>query len=126
MLVPMVLSRREKAWWYATIATVASVIGGLSGYAIGYYLYDAVGLPILKFYGREHALDSFMTFVHEYGVLPAVELHDRQPDGIIKIIADRIAEKSADDRRDRCDRRVPEGLLPPAEHHRHEHNVGRD
>ena len=59
MLVPMVLSRREKAWWYATIATVASVIGGILGYAIGYYLYDAVGLPILKFYGNEHALDGF-------------------------------------------------------------------
>ena len=78
MLVPMVLSRREKAWWYATIATVASVIGGLFGYAIGYYLYDAVGLPILKFYGREHALDSFMTFVHEYGV-PAVIIKGMTP-----------------------------------------------
>ena len=78
MLVPMVLSRREKAWWYATIATVASVIGGLFGYAIGYYLYDAVGLPILKFYGREHALDSFMTFVHDYGV-PAVIIKGMTP-----------------------------------------------
>ena len=78
MLVPMVLSRREKAWWYATIATVASVIGGLFGYAIGYYLYDAVGLPILKIYGREHALDSFMTFVHEYGV-PAVIIKGMTP-----------------------------------------------
>jgi membrane protein YqaA with SNARE-associated domain len=78
MLVPMVLSRREKAWWYATIATVATVIGGLFGYAIGYYLYDAVGLPILKFYGREHALDSFMTFVHEYGV-PAVIIKGMTP-----------------------------------------------
>lgn len=78
MLVPMVLSRREKAWWYATIATVASVIGGLFGYAIGYYLYDAVGLPILKFYGREHALDSFMTFVHVYGV-PAVIIKGMTP-----------------------------------------------
>jgi membrane protein YqaA with SNARE-associated domain len=78
MLVPMVLSRREKAWWYATIATVASVIGGLFGYAIGYYLYDAVGLPILRFYGREHALDSFMTFVHDYGV-PAVIIKGMTP-----------------------------------------------
>ena len=31
MLIPMVLSRREKAWWYATIATIASVLGGLLG-----------------------------------------------------------------------------------------------
>lgn len=78
MLIPMVLSDRRKAWWYATIATVASVIGGILGYAIGYYLYDAVGLPILKFYGREHALDSFMTFVKEYGV-PAVIIKGMTP-----------------------------------------------
>jgi membrane protein YqaA with SNARE-associated domain len=78
MLIPMVLSRRENAWWYATIATVASVVGGVLGYAIGYFLYDAVGLPILKLYGREHALDSFMTFVHDYGV-PAVIVKGMTP-----------------------------------------------
>jgi membrane protein YqaA with SNARE-associated domain len=78
MLIPMVLSRREKAWWYATIATVASVLGGLLGYAIGYYFYDAVGLPILRFYGREHALDTFIEFVHTYGV-PAVIIKGMTP-----------------------------------------------
>lgn len=78
MLIPMILSRREKAWWYATIATVASVVGGLLGYAIGYFLYDTVGLPILKFYGREHALDSFMAFVRDYGV-PAVIIKGMTP-----------------------------------------------
>ena len=78
MLIPMVLSRREKAWWYATIATVASVLGGLLGYAIGFYFYDAVGLPILKFYGREHALDTFIEFVHTYGV-PAVIIKGMTP-----------------------------------------------
>lgn len=72
MLIPMVLSQPRKAWWYATIATVASVIGGLLGYAIGYYLYDAIGEPILKFYGREHALDAFQTFVQEYGVTAVI------------------------------------------------------
>ncbi|MCB1484575.1 MAG: DedA family protein [Hyphomicrobiaceae bacterium] len=78
MLIPMVLARREKAFWYATIATVTSVIGGMLGYAIGYYLYDAVGLPILKFYGKEGALDGFIQFVHEYGV-PAVILKGMTP-----------------------------------------------
>ena len=68
MLIPMVLSRREKAWWYATIATVTSVLGGILGYAIGYYAYQTVGLPILEFYGKAHALDSFISFVHTYGV----------------------------------------------------------
>jgi membrane protein YqaA with SNARE-associated domain len=68
MLIPMVLSNRQKAWWYATIATIASVSGGLLGYAIGYYFYEGIGKPILAFYGKEHALDTFITFVHEYGV----------------------------------------------------------
>ena len=72
MLIPMVLSQPRKAWWYATIATVSSVIGGLLGYAIGYYLFDAVGLPILKFYGNEHALDGFEAFVREYGVAAVI------------------------------------------------------
>jgi membrane protein YqaA with SNARE-associated domain len=78
MLIPMILSRREQAWWYASIATVASVVGGLLGYAIGYYFYDTVGLPLLKFYGREHALDSFIAFVHTYGV-PAVIIKGMTP-----------------------------------------------
>lgn len=68
MLIPMVLARREKAWWYATLATITSVLGGMLGYWIGYTLYDQVGAPILKFYGKEGALDGFITFVQDYGV----------------------------------------------------------
>ena len=68
MLIPMVLRDRSKAWWYATIATVTSVAGGILGYAIGYFFFEAIGKPILNFYGKEHALDSFIQFVHEYGV----------------------------------------------------------
>jgi membrane protein YqaA with SNARE-associated domain len=78
MLIPMVLGRRQEAWWYATVATAASVLGGLLGYAIGYYFYDAIGLPILKFYGREHALDAFIELVHTYGV-PAVIIKGATP-----------------------------------------------
>jgi membrane protein YqaA with SNARE-associated domain len=50
LLVPMALARRDRAWRYATICTVASVIGGLLGYAIGYFLFESVGRPILEFY----------------------------------------------------------------------------
>jgi membrane protein YqaA with SNARE-associated domain len=78
MLIPMVLSDRQKAWWYATVATVASVVGGLLGYAIGYFFYEAIGMPILKFYGRENALDAFIQFVHTYGV-PAVIIKGATP-----------------------------------------------
>jgi membrane protein YqaA with SNARE-associated domain len=68
MLVPMVLADRSKAWRYATIATVGSVIGGLFGYAIGYYLLDSVGQTVLKFYGKQDKFTEFAKIFNEYGV----------------------------------------------------------
>ena len=44
MLVPMAVSRPDKVWLYATVATVCSVLGGLAGYAIGALLYDSLGI----------------------------------------------------------------------------------
>jgi membrane protein YqaA with SNARE-associated domain len=56
MLVPMVLANRLKAWWYATIATIGSVIGGVFGYLIGYFFFEQIGQPILDFYGKRLTL----------------------------------------------------------------------
>jgi membrane protein YqaA with SNARE-associated domain len=69
MLVPMVLADRAKAWWYATIATVSSVLGGLAGYAIGFYLLELVGKPILAFYGKTGSLDAFNQAFTDYGAI---------------------------------------------------------
>lgn len=68
MLVPMVLARREKAWWYAFIATVGSVIGGVLGYAIGYFFYETLGEPILRFYGKADKFDDFRKLFNDYGI----------------------------------------------------------
>lgn len=51
MLIPMILAQRAKAFLYATICLAGSVIGGVAGYAIGYYLFDLIGEPVLKVYG---------------------------------------------------------------------------
>jgi membrane protein YqaA with SNARE-associated domain len=59
LLVPMTLARPRRAWLIATVCTVASVLGGYVGYAIGYYLFDAVGQPVLEFY---HAMDKYEAF----------------------------------------------------------------
>lgn len=67
LLIPMVLSERAKAWWYAFICTVASVIGALLGYAIGALLYEAVAQPILDFYGYGEAFDEFAVKYNEWG-----------------------------------------------------------
>jgi membrane protein YqaA with SNARE-associated domain len=56
LMIPMVLAARNRAWWIATVCTVASVAGGYLGYAIGYFGFDVIGRPILQFYG---AMDKY-------------------------------------------------------------------
>ncbi len=56
LFVPMALARPARAIRYALIATAASTLGGVAGYFIGLYGYQAVARPILEFYGK---LDSF-------------------------------------------------------------------
>lgn len=50
LLMALCLGRPRKAFWYAGVATAASVVGGLFGYWIGAAFYDALGRPILEFY----------------------------------------------------------------------------
>ncbi|NNE21864.1 MAG: DedA family protein, partial [Rhizobiales bacterium] len=52
---------------YAMVATVASVLGSIGGYLIGYFLYDTLGQAILEFYGKMDKFDSFTAKYNEYG-----------------------------------------------------------
>ena len=67
MLIPMVLADRRNAWRAAGICTVASVLGGMLGYAIGALLYEAIGLPLLEFYGYAEKFASFTDQYNEWG-----------------------------------------------------------
>ena len=50
MLAPMSLARPEKAWHFALLTTLASVIGGIAGYFIGVFFFDLIE-PLLHEYG---------------------------------------------------------------------------
>jgi membrane protein YqaA with SNARE-associated domain len=52
LFLPMALSRPERAYRYALIATIASTLGGIAGYMLGAFAYDAVAKPVLEFYGK--------------------------------------------------------------------------
>ncbi|MCR4282289.1 MAG: DedA family protein, partial [Bauldia sp.] len=56
LFVPMAIARPERAYRYAIVATVFSVLGGIAGWYLGHAAYEGVAKPILEFYGK---LDSF-------------------------------------------------------------------
>ena len=48
MMLPMAQATPSKAWRYATICTVFSVLGGILGYALGWFAYESFALPLLE------------------------------------------------------------------------------
>ena len=66
MLAPMALARPDKAWYFATLTTVASVLGGVLGYLIGLFAIDAVE-PWLHQYDLWDKYQLARTWFMEYG-----------------------------------------------------------
>ena len=52
LFIPMALARPQRAYRFALIATVASTLGGIAGYFLGYLAYETIARPILNFYGK--------------------------------------------------------------------------
>ncbi len=52
LFLPMALAKPERAFRYALIATIFSVLGGIAGWGIGYFAFDAIAEPILQFWGQ--------------------------------------------------------------------------
>src|SRR5258708_20439526 len=69
MLVPLSLARPERAWLYAGLCTITSVMGGVPGYAIGALLYDSVGQWLIHFYGLGDKVETFRSSYAEWGAL---------------------------------------------------------
>lgn len=68
LLIPMVLAERAKAWRFALVATVSSVVGGFAGYFIGAFLFNEVARPLLDFYGYGAKFDEFAAMYNDWGV----------------------------------------------------------
>lgn len=68
LLIPMCLANLSRAWLYALVCTVSSVIGGAFGYMIGFFLYDTIGQPILEFYGYAEKFAAFQSLYNEHGI----------------------------------------------------------
>jgi membrane protein YqaA with SNARE-associated domain len=67
MLGLMCLANPKKAVRYALICTLASVAGGMFGYAIGFFLYESVGLWLLGVLGLTDAFPPAACYLREFG-----------------------------------------------------------
>src|ERR1043165_8800423 len=67
MLVPMSLARPDRAYLLAAWCTIASVAGGIMGYAIGALLYDSVGAWLIQLYGYGDKVEAFRAAYAQWG-----------------------------------------------------------
>ncbi len=63
LLMALCVARPNKAWQYALVCSIGSVVGGALGYVIGLAAFESFGLPILNFYG---AMDKYEWLSHLY------------------------------------------------------------
>ncbi len=67
LLIPMILAAPTQAWRIAAVSTASSLVGGMVGYGIGYFLYHAIGDPILGFYGYSEEFAEFSACYNAWG-----------------------------------------------------------
>ena len=69
LLIPMILANIKRAWLYAFVTTVTSVLGGLVGYAVGLLAYAQIAEPLLISLGKQSAMNLFSNSINENGFL---------------------------------------------------------
>ncbi len=68
LLAPMVLAKPHKAWEFASITTIASILGGILGYVLGYMMFEPWIQPIITELGYQHRFDRVIEWFKEWGV----------------------------------------------------------
>lgn len=72
LMIPMILARPNRAFLIASVCLIASVLGGIAGYAIGALFYDQIGSPILAALGKADAMAEFNTRFNDLGFWPVL------------------------------------------------------
>ncbi|MGB5558354.1 MAG: YqaA family protein [Paracoccaceae bacterium] len=67
LMIPMIIAAPSRAFLIAGVAMVASVLGGMLGYFIGWGLFESIGRPVLEFYGKDTQFEGFAARYNEYG-----------------------------------------------------------
>lgn len=68
MLAPMALAKPQKAWFFAMITSVSSVLGGVLGYVLGWLAFETYLAPVITDMGYQDKLELAMSWFQQYGV----------------------------------------------------------
>lgn len=69
LLIAMSMGIPQRAFWYATVCSVGSVLGGVGGWVIGFYFYEAIGARIIDFFHYQKQFDHVMGLYQEHAFL---------------------------------------------------------
>jgi len=69
LLIAMSMGQPPRAFWYATVCSVGSVLGGIGGWLIGYWFYEAVGARIIEFFHYEKQFEHVMGLYQDHAFL---------------------------------------------------------
>ncbi|RUO65505.1 membrane protein YqaA, SNARE-associated domain [Pseudidiomarina planktonica] len=67
MLAPMAMMQPKRAWYFAAITTIFSVLGALVGYALGYLAFDTLVMPMIEWAGYEAKLAVVQQWFDQWG-----------------------------------------------------------
>jgi membrane protein YqaA with SNARE-associated domain len=67
LMIPMIIATPHRAFLIAGVCTLASVLGGMAGYGIGFFFYEQIGAPILESLGKGDAMAEFNTRFNDVG-----------------------------------------------------------
>lgn len=67
MLAPMAMTQPKRAWFFAGITTIASVLGGIAGYALGWLAFEPIVLPMIEWAGYQDKLATVTGWFQDYG-----------------------------------------------------------
>ncbi len=67
LMIPMILAAPHRAFLIAGVCMLASVLGGMAGYGLGYFFYEQIGGPILESLGKGDAMTEFNTRFNDVG-----------------------------------------------------------
>lgn len=68
LFVPMAIAEPKRVWRQALLASLGSILGGMAGWLLGHFAYEAIALPVLEFYGKADEFEAMKASVDMWWV----------------------------------------------------------